>query len=370
MRPRIGIDLHVFDGKYQGSRTHVMEIISRVVATAPDIDFYLFLQNLGQLREQYPVFNSSNVSLVPMALTSAANRLCRVLPGFQKEKALDLLHTQYISPFLSPSPCVVTVHDILFESHPEYFPRFFKYRSKVLVRLSAMRARHVFTVSDFCRNELISRYGLDPDNISVVFNGVDFQKFYPGDAGRDLIERRGLTSGEYLLTVGRLEPRKNHLSLFRAYAALGAGAPPLVVVGQSDFGYRKPLVLLQELGIAERVTVIDDAGDSELPALYRHAKLFLYPSFAEGFGIPPLEAMASGVPVICSSTTAIPEVVGGAACLVQPANQQELTDAIATLLSGRELLHSMSSAGLARSLAFSWEKAAQITLEGYQHALR
>jgi len=367
MKPRIGIDFHVFDGKYQGSRTHLIEILTRVVRSASDIDFYIFLDNINTLITQYPIFTSKNVKLIQMPYTNSVKRLCYVLPILQKEYSLDLLHSQYIMPIPSLSPSVVTIHDILFESHPQYFKHFFRYRSQLLVKLSAKRSSHIFTVSEFCKNELVTRYQIEPKKITVIYNGVDRTKFYPGTSEIEIVEKRGLKSEGYILSVGRLEPRKNYDNLFAAYAALGLWAPPLVIIGQRDFGYQNALDLISKLNI--NVKIIEDISDNELPAIYRHAKLFVYPSYAEGFGIPPLEAMASGVPVICSNTTAIPEVTGDAAYTVNPSYPQQITKAMHEILSNMSLQLNMSQAGLAQANKYTWEVAADATLKGYSYAL-
>ena len=369
MNRRIGIDFHVVNGKYQGSRTHVIGLFSRAVAMAPDVEFFLFLDRPEVFRDCSPAFASPNVQAIRMEQMHPIKRLCFQLPKMQRKYALDLLHTQYTMPIPSLCPCVVTIHDVLFESHPQYFSWPFRARFKILISRSVQRARHLFTVSQFSKSEIVNRYGVDPGKITVILNAVDTTRFFPGKQSLEILQHQGLRSNEYILTAGRLEPRKNHLTLLRAYTLLGVFAPPLVIVGQPDFGYHQIHREVDRLGMRKRVKFLSDVGDEELPILMRHAALFVYPSWAEGFGIPPLEAMASGVPVICSNTTSLPEVAGNAAFLINPNSIEQLADGIRKILGDADVRRKMRETGLVQARKFSWEIAAQKTLEGYKIAL-
>lgn len=362
---RVGIDLHVVDGKFQGSRTHVIELFSRVIGMSPDMEFFLFLAEPEKLSEYRPEFSLPNVHQIHMPSANPLVRLAWQLPRMQKRYALDLLHTQYILPFPSLSAGMVTIHDVLFESHPQYFGTFFRLRSKLLMRTSSHQASHTFTVSEFSKSEIVSRYGVDPAKVSVIHNAADRARFHPGQDGEALILARGLASGGYLLTVGRIEPRKNHERLLKAYASLTGDVPRLVIVGQKDFGVTGLDDLAAQLGVSNKVTFIEDASDAELPALYRHAKAFVFPAFAEGFGMPPLEAMASGVPVIAANTTAIPEVVGDGGILVDPFDVAALSRGMQSLLENDELHRQLASRALARAQTFKWENAAAIVRQRY-----
>lgn len=367
--PRIGIDFHAVDGIFQGSRTHVLELFSEVLRISPDIHFVLFLENLDLLREFSPIFSAANVELVYMPHANPIMRLCWQLPMLQKKYRLDILHTQYILPLPSFSSGIVTIHDILFETHPQYFSPLFRIRSKILMRLSARRAAHVFTVSEFSRKEMLSRYRIASEKVSIIHNGVDEARFYAGDAGRDIVESRGLFSKGYLLSVGRLEPRKNHVTLLRAYAQLQVATLPLVIIGQPHFGFDEVFRVIQELNLDGRVRILSDVKDGELPAFYRHAKLFVYPTWAEGFGMPPLEAMASGVPVISSDSTSIPEVVGDAAVLISPSEIDALAKAIDHFMSDQKFCVDMQKRGLKQVKAFQWCAAAEKVRAVYLDAL-
>lgn len=355
---RVGIDFHVVDGKFQGSRTHVLELFAQVIRLSPDIDFYLFLDKTTFLEGYDAAYRQSNVRLISMPHANPIKRLMWQLPLLQLKYRLDLLHTQYILPLPSLTPAMVTIHDLLFETHPQYFEVLLMLRSKLLMRWAAYRAKHVFTVSEYSKAELERIYKVEPERVSVTTNAVDSSKFFPGVAGKDMVTARGLESGNYILTVGRIEPRKNHLTLLRAYSRMPVDTPPLVIVGQRDFQFTEVFNLICESGLENRVRVIEDIRDEELPAFYRHAKCFVYPSFAEGFGMPPLEAMASGVPVISSNTTALTEVVADAGLLIDPLDETQITDTMRQVLNDADLRRGLVEKGLRRASDFSWSQAA------------
>lgn len=365
MKGKIGIDFHVVDGKFQGSRSHVIELFGQVIDLSPDLEFFLFLNDTDYLRNLSASFRRENVHLVHMPSANPMKRLLWQLPSLAKRHDLDILHCQYILPPVLSCAGMVTIHDVLFETHPEYFERMFRLRSRILMRYSARRAAHVFTVSDYSKSEIASRFNLNGSCISVIHNAADPHRFFPGDAGRDIVERRGLRPGEYLLTVGRIEPRKNHGRLLKAYAALGANMPPLVIVGQLDSRRVDIHKMIGDLSLTDRVILIGDADDTELPALMRHARVFIYPAIAEGFGMPPLEAMACGVPVIVSNLTSLPEVVGDAGVLVDPLDTDALTKAISVTLNDVPSRSRLRQAGPERAQKFSWPESAKLVRERY-----
>ena len=361
-RKVLGVDFHVWDGIYQGSRSHLLGLYRAAIRQAPDIDFVFFLDGVQSLREAHPEFAAPNVRLAHMPHRPALWRLGVQLPWLQRRHRVDVLHLQYRLPFVRLGATACTIHDVLFETHPQYFSRFFTWQSHITFRHAARRADVLCTVSQFSRDELVRLYGVAPQHIAVTCNGVDFARFYPGTDGLAQVQALGLVPGAYLLTVGRLEPRKNHAALVRAYALLPADAPPLVIVGQRDFSYGALFDEIARLGLASRVRHIDNVADAALPALLRHAAVFVYPAFAEGFGMPVAEAMASGVPVITSNTTALPEVAGPGALLVSPGVDAELAQAMARVLVDAGLRQRLVVAGLQHVRQFDWAVSAAVLL--------
>lgn len=364
-RLRIGVDLHTLEGLHQGSRTHCLELFSRLPAMLPQSRFFFFADFPRCEPSAVQRLKAPNVELVDMPHGNPVQRLLRQLPALAAQHRLDLLHSQYITPPRLPCASALTVHDILFENFPEFFTRLFCMRSRLLVRHSARRAQIVYSVSEFSKGELVRRYGLPKDRISVVWNAADLDRFHPGAEGRELVESLGLTPGEYLLTVGRLEPRKNHLRLLQAYAQLPEPRPRLAVVGQRDFRFVEILALKDQLGLGDDVVFLEHVSDAALPALYRHARVFAYPTLAEGFGMPVIEAMASGVPVITSQTTALPEVAGDAALLIDPYSVPAIAGCLQRLLGNQDLSQRLRTAGLEQARRFHWETEAGKLAKGY-----
>ena len=365
-RPLIGVDFHTFDGIFQGSRSHVLGLFKEAVHLAPELDFVLFLDNPARLMAEHPEFARPNVRTVRMPHRPGPVRLGLQLPWLQIREKLDLLHTQYRLPFVPMGPCACTIHDVLFESHPEYFPKAFTLQSKLTFRLAARLSRLLFSVSAFSRGEIAGRYGIDPQRIGILYNGVDRNRFFPGSNGVELLAPLGLVGGQYLLTVGRLEPRKNHVRLIEAYAQLGDKAPPLVCVGQRDFGYEPALAAASRHGVAHRVHFLEKVGDDVLPALMRNARAFVFPAIAEGFGMPVAEALASGVPVVTSDTTSMPEVAGGAAILVNPLDVASIARGMRLALDDTQLAERLVTLGREQVKKFRWAASAQTLVAAYR----
>lgn len=356
---RIGVDAHVLSGKFQGSRTYLLNLYQHVLmqphAQRNDYTF------LGHWQEELPFGNE--VKYVNFKSESKIKRLVYETSPLLEENNIELYHTTYISPLQTPCNTVVTIHDILFETHPQYFNRQEVLRNKWLVRRSAKKAKQIHTISEYSRHALVTLYGIPEDKIKIVPNGVNLDTFSPENkeaAARLVAEKYGVQN--YLLTVGRIEPRKNHIALLKAYRQLKAAnidCGKLVIVGKPDFKFKPFFDLLKELNLSNDVLIIDSVNDAMLPLIYRAARIFLYPSFAEGFGIPPLEAMASGVPVISSNTTAIPEVIGEAGILIDPNKPEQIAAAVVELLERSDKRAQLIHNGLLQCEKWTWGNAAE-----------
>lgn len=356
---RIGVDFHAFDGKFQGSRSHLIGLYRAMVRLCPDFEFVFFLGDVEGLRN-LAGFDLPNVEVVYMPPANPLKRLAWQLPILRQRYRIDILHTQYIVPLWPAKGNAVTIHDVLFENYPQFFTPFFVWRSKWLFRRSARVADIVMTVSEYSRQEIATRYKVQADRIGLLRNAVDPLVFQPGGgADEQVLTKRGLCSEGYWMTVGRIEPRKDHATLMRAYHKLGPGVPPLVIVGQRDFGYGEFDAALKALPAASDVRVWGDVDDKELPVLLRHAQVFIYPSLAEGFGMPPLEAMACGVPVITSDATALPEVVGDAGLLFAPGDADGLARQLDALMRDATLRQTLARRGVERAKTYSWDEGAR-----------
>jgi glycosyltransferase involved in cell wall biosynthesis len=355
----------VADGIYQGSRTHLIELMSKVVRSSDDFDFFLFLDNPASLATLSDAFSLPNVFGVKMPSRGPVQRLLWQLPRLARMLKLDILHTQYVLPPFVRCKRVVTIHDILFETHSRYFRPTFVARSRLLVRQAALRADQVITVSKFSQRELERVYGIDPSRIAVAYNGVDLDRFLRPADDQAFLQSRGLAAQKYLLSVGRLEPRKNQHVLIESLARLSTQDTILVIVGQRDFWFHDIFDAIKRYNLTERVRVFEDVSDVELPALYRNAKAFVFPAVAEGFGMPVLEAMAAGTPVIATDCDAFREIAAGAAQLVDTSDPAALSSAIGGLIAEPDRCEALRTAGIARAKVFTWSRSADILRASY-----
>ncbi len=282
---------------------------------------------------------------------------------------VDLLHgPAFVGPLASACPLVITVHDLSFIFYPQGFRTLNRSYLQLLTRLSARRARRVIAVSHSTKRDLIQHYGLLPDKVDVIHNGVD-ASFRPlsADQVAAFRTRAGLPD-RFVLFVGTLEPRKNVARLIEAYARLPKERPPLMLVGGKGWLYDDIFARVEALDLSDEVCFVGYVPAEDLPCWYNAAELFVYPSLYEGFGLPPLEAMACGTAVITSTASSLPEVVGEAGLLVDPAEPAALATAMEQVLSDRELRETMRAAGRVRAQDFSWQKTARCTVNSYQRA--
>jgi glycosyltransferase involved in cell wall biosynthesis len=277
------------------------------------------------------------------------------------DQATVLLSPVPEAMLLPPIPQVVVVHDVLPLRFPQEYPRQQHY-FRHLVPAALRRARRIVAVSEHTRGDLASCYGIAPQRVQVVPNGFDPARYRAGMTAEAVKDKYGLRA--YLLYVGNLLPHKNLPTLLRAFAALaGRFAHRLVIAGKKDPRYYPALeAQARALGLQGRVLFLDYVPADELPALYAGAEVCVLPSLYEGFGLPILEAMACGTPVVAARTSAIPEVAGGAALLFDPHDGRALAQAIEAVLSQAELREALRRRGLARAAHFSWQRTAAAIL--------
>ena len=290
-----------------------------------------------------------------------------------KKCEIELYHEPNFIAYPCARPTVVTVHDLSWIRHPETHPA---ERVKMMDSLMpdvVRNAQHLLVDSDFVRGEVIGHYGVSPDKVTTVLLGVS-PLFKPADAEtcRSTLERHGLRYGEYLLAVGTLEPRKNLATVIAAFQQLPASLRiryPLVIVGMNGWHMEKFSSTLQQMIASGEVKLAGYATQQDLPLLYAGARLFVYPSIYEGFGLPPLEAMACGVPVIVSRRASLPEVVGDAGIMVEALDSQAIAGHMREVLEDPALYRRLSVAGRERSEQFSWRKCALETAAVYRQVL-
>jgi glycosyltransferase involved in cell wall biosynthesis len=291
-----------------------------------------------------------------------------------RRRPVDVLHVQYTAPPFAPCPVVATIHDLSFEHLPLTFKRRSRVQLRVTVRRTARRAAQVITDSEFSRRDILKTYGIATERVSVIPLAAS-EKFAPVTDESELRRVRELygIDGDYLLSVGSIQPRKNLVRLIAAYAKLRrarheAKLPHLVLVGKRAWLYAETLQALKQHGLDDLTIFAGYVPEADLPALYSGALCFVYPSYFEGFGLPPLEAMQCGTPVIAGNRTSLPEVVGDAGLLFDPFDEDALASAIASLIDDAKLRAELCVKGFEQARGFSWRETARQTLRVYERA--
>lgn len=363
---RFSVDAHAIGRNLTGNEVYVRNLLSGFASLDQESEFIAYLSNnitgasAGVPRRFVQRHVSSNCFV----------RLGVDLSRRLREDRPDLVHVQYTAPLRCPVPVVVSVHDISFLEHPEYFPWARAVQLRMTVPRTMMRAARVLTPSEFSRAAILRAYRLDPARVEVVPIAVSsgFRPISREVAAAYLRKNHGI-DGPFVLTVGDLQPRKNQPGLIRAFENLIAAHPSLphqlVIVGKDTWFADRVHKAAQNSSVANRIRFTGWAGDDDLLQFYNGCDLMAFPSFYEGFGLPVLEAMACGRAVICSNTSAIPEVADSAALLFDPENTDEMVRAMRDVLLNPGLRARMERLGQARASLFTWERTARKTLEIY-----
>lgn len=361
---QVGIDAHTVSRRVTGNGVYIRSLIRKYASLDREAEFTAYIaapEAQAWLPENFAV---ARVSRNPFV------RLGAGLSLQLRKNPQDLLHVQYTAPLFCPAPVVVTVHDVSYLDHPEYFLSFRAHQLRLSTRRTLSSAAQVITVSEFSRRRIAEAYGLDPAEIVVTPNGPQ-EQFRPlkREAAMLKVNRALGIDAPYILHVGDLCPRKNQIGLIRAFAQLIRNHPKLkhhlVLAGKHTWFSPRVLAEIRRSGAAERIAVAGFVNDDLLPALYNAADVFVFPSWYEGFGLPAVEAMACGRPVVCSDAAALPEVVDGAALLFRPDSVEEQMRAIRDLLLDAELSARMAGKSLQRATHFDWRDTAAKTLDTY-----
>ena len=290
-----------------------------------------------------------------------------------KQQGIRLYHEPNFLAYRFGGPTVVTVHDLSWIRHPETHPA---ERVRVMDKLMPRvveTAAEIIVDSEFVRQEVIGHYGVAPERVTTVLLGVaPAFRPQPESACRTVLAAQGLRYGEYLLAVGTLEPRKNLATVIAAFSRLPQAMrkrTPLVIVGMNGWGMDRFPDSLRRLIEQGEVKLTGYVPQQDLPLLYAGARLFVYPSIYEGFGLPPLEAMACGVPVIVSRRASLPEVVGEAGILVEAMDEAGIAGHMQALVEDAALHARLAAAGLEQARRFTWRQCALETLAVYRKAM-
>ncbi len=367
---RIVIDAHMIGSGETGNETYVSNLVRGLAAIEAHHD-YTLLATAPALCQSL-VNGHNNFSLRQVS----ANPFLRIpwqIPHQLRRNPADLLHVSYIAPPLSPCPTVVSVHDIIYALMPEAFSPRDRLILSSLVPFSMRRAAKVLTLSESSRQDILARYRLAPDKV-VAIHLAPADHFRPAPVAEvERTRQKYDTSQPFILAVGNLQKRKNLVRLVEAFMQAKRKhklSHRLVLVGQQHWGYQAILASVREKNVTEQVVFTGYVPDEDLPALYSAADLFVYPSLYEGFGVPVLEAMACGTPVVTTNTSSLPEIAGEAASLVDPYDTQAIAEAIGMALLDDDLRQALRTKGLEQAGRFSWTETAKRTLRVYQDVVR
>ncbi len=366
----IAIDAHSVGAGLGGNESYIANLIEALAEIDTDNRYTLYVTR----REAVERF-SGRWPHVSVRLTWPHTPFVRIpltLSAELRRRPVDLLHVQYTAPPLAPCAVVATIHDLSFEHLPETFNRRSRAQLRLTVRRTARIASAVITPSEYSRRDLLEAYHLPPERVTVTpLSAAPHLAPVCDERERRRVRELYGISGEYILAVGAIHPRKNLVRLIEAYADLRASRPQaklpqLVLVGKRGWLYGETLSAVNRHSVNGDIRFTGYAREEDLPALYTDALCFVYPSYFEGFGLPVLEAMACGAPVVAGNRTSLPEVVGDAGLLVDPFDKGALSSAIGRLIDDAALRQKLRARGLERARHFSWRETARLTLEVYE----
>ena len=370
---RIAIDARLILPQMTGIGRYLLGLGSGLRAIPGNNSFDLWIQ--ADLPPEHPVWalEGERLALNELSIRHMNIKQHWVLPNELRLNPPDLFHYPHFDlPLFVPGKVVATIHDLKYITKPEFFPHLGRVKRIIMLLMMTFTTRrtcHIITDSNNTRHDLIRHLHVTPENVSVVYPGVDSAYFKKSSQFMLLtvLSHYGLEQ-PYILFVGERRPHKNIPGLLRAFDVfLKTNELPyhLVIVGKRYADYQEPERLVERLGLTNNVHILDYVPDEELPSIYRFAEAFALLSYYEGFGLPVLEAMASGTPVVASHTTSLPEVVGDAGLLIDPDDPVECAHALRQIVSGGKQREKYITKGKERARMFTWERCARETLSIY-----
>jgi glycosyltransferase involved in cell wall biosynthesis len=368
----VAFDARYVNDQYHGIGRHAYNLLDALTRLDPDRRYLAYYHpgyrntrfNMETLRKR------SNVELQPIRLPLYLPSEQLVWPILLARARADLFHSPYVVlPLLAPIRLIMTIHDLIFERYPEYRPRSHLQRFyHPITQLGTKRADLVLTVSESTSRDVQEYYHVNRASIHAIGNAVDPAFHREFDLARlAAVRKRYSLPDHFILTVGAGRPHKNIETLVEAFARLDPSlAPKLVIGGRLDPHFPDSVsARIHAHGIVSRVVRLDMIREDDLPVVYNLADVFVFPSLIEGFGLPPLEAMACGTPVLASTASAVSEVVGDAALAFDARDPEQLATLLSRALTDIALRTTLSRRGLERVRVFTWERVARETLQAY-----
>lgn len=369
---RVLLDVSAVPARPVGAGVYTIAV-AKGVAAHPEVDLHLLTRRgdtarwaeLAPAATVHPAAPNRRPLRLVWEQAAGATVARRIRP--------DVWHApHYTMPLRSSVPTVVAMHDLTFFDHPEWHERSKVVYFRRMIRAAARRADMIVTGSNDAARGLKARF--EPaGEIVVVYHGVDHARFSPtGDAATDFaaLDRHGITS-PFVAFASTIEPRKDVPNLVRAFACIAAAHPDLrlVLAGGDGWGVAEARAAIEASGVATRIIRPGYLADATLGALFRRAEVIAYPSLFEGFGMPALEALASGTPLVTTTGSSLEEVVGDAALLVPPADTDALARALAAVLDDPTLAARLRAAGPPRAATFTWERSIDAHIDAYRRAI-
>ena len=365
---RVGIFLVMVGRAAAGPETYELRLVRALAAIDHETEYHVFCLDTAAV--QALGINQPNFVL---HVLSPANRWLSVslsLPLAIRRYKVELLHATFTPPPFSPVDYLFTMHGAVTFSHPHFYSPLVRARLNTLLRRGITKSRLIVCVSEFVKQELIERFDVPDERLITVYHGVgDEFRHFPAELAQHEVARNYQLTRPYYLYVGKLHANKNIVRLVEAFHAFitDTGADHLLVLaGRLVWGSEGIMATVARLDLDERVRFIGHRTQAELPALYNAATAFVFPTLWEGFGLPVVEAMACGTPVIASDIACIPEVTGGAALLVNPLSTAALAQAMTDIYNDSELREGLRTCGIMRARCFDWHHTATATLDAYR----
>ncbi|MSQ14489.1 MAG: glycosyltransferase family 1 protein [Dehalococcoidia bacterium] len=373
---RIGIDYTPALSQRAGIGRYARELVSALLDEGSRHEFIL----IGPRGSKPPARIPKSVRLVSLPFSQRMSaiiwhRLRLPIPLDSFTGPLDIYHaTDYLIPPLRKARGVATVHDLSFLVHPELGADSLVKYLRTALPASLDRASLIVTDSEHSKTDLVKLMGFSEERVEVVYGGVsgDFRPRDDAEELRRVTDKYALHS-PYILTLGTIEPRKNHARLVQAYHLLRTEYGinhDLVIGGAKGWLYQRIFETVRSLQLEDHVRFLGFIPDEDLTGLLSLADMFVFPSIYEGFGLPPLEAMACGVPVVSSNTSCLPEVLGEAAVFVDPFSIERIAEGMLSILSNHGLRDELKSRGISRARGFTWNNGAACLLKAYDRLER
>jgi glycosyltransferase involved in cell wall biosynthesis len=367
----VGLNAHLLSLSQNYRGAGINQYIYNLLRFLPTVDGEgRYVAFLGEKRAQFPGIRLRFTPL-PTALPPVRILWEQVFqPWALWQERVELLHSlAFVGPLFSPCPFLVTVYDLSFLHYPGSFRLWNRLYLSLFTRISVKKARRVIAISENTKRDLVKLLGVDERKVRVTYCGYDESlRPLPEAEVEEFRRRKGLPE-RFILFLGTIEPRKNLVRLLEAFSKIKGEGVKLVLAGGLGWGYRPILASVERLNLKEDVLLPGFVPPEEKVYWYNAAEVFVYPSLYEGFGLPPLEAMACGTPVVASKAASLPEVVGDGGVLVDPLNPDAMAEALLRLLSNPEERERLRIKGLRQAQKFSWELMAKETVSIYREAL-